>query len=280
MIDLVMSDIAAAQENDISAVTRVIEAMESRIGQLATRHAGKGGQIDRDLFEELEQIGRITCWESIAKFKGTTVAEFFSYMDRMISGDMGDARRVETRKGVSSQVSKFFETALTECGGDPYAAQQYAAGEAFGERKLSKDMALAARLAWQGVVSFDQPIRGGVGSDGVETSDNNVGKLVSNTHAVPDDLMEPSDREAERKRIIRESVHATLNKLGTQAAYVLRSGYGLAPVPFHGTSAEADEEIAAVFGSTPGKVRVVRSKAKARFRELYLKGPAAAADAI
>lgn len=269
MIDLSIEQIRSAQSNDLSAVTQVVEAMDQRIGQLANRHASKGGKLNLDLFEELEQIGRIECWESIAKFGGETVAEFFTYMDRTISGKMGDIRRSETRQGVSAQTSKFFEIALSECGGDPYAAERYAAGEAFGERKLSKDNAYAARLAWQGMEYLDAPMSGGNDGDDTPT----LGTLMAQTVPdLPEDLVTSADREAERKRVIRDRVHATLAKLGTQSAYVLRAMYGINPAPFHGFDAQADEEIAAVFGSTPGKVRVVRSKAKARFRELYLMG--------
>jgi DNA-directed RNA polymerase sigma subunit (sigma70/sigma32) len=152
------------------------------------------------------------------------------------------------------------------CAGDPYEAERYASSEAIdSKRRLSKDNALAARLAWQGLEHLDAPAPSGESAT--------LGERLADS-AVPDDLVEPSDRERERRAAIREAVHATLGRLGAQSAYVLRATYGITPVPFFGSTGDGDEELAAALGSTPAKIRVVRSKAKARFRDLYLAGAA------
>lgn len=271
MIDLTFEQIAAAKSNDISAVTAVIEATEERVCQLARRYATNSGITNASLAEDFEQQGRIAVWEGIARFDGESVAQFFTFIDTTVQGTLAKARRRETRQGVSEAAAYDFESALRQSAGDPFEAQRYAASDAMGARKMSPEMAYAARMSWQGVEYLDAPIYDADGSRGQISSDAPaLAHFVAETLAMPADLAEPSDYERERKRVIRERVHATLGRMGGQAATVLRATFGIDPVCFYGT--ENDAEMAEDFGWPRTAVKFARTKGKARFAELWLKG--------
>lgn len=263
MIELSLEQIRAAQTNDLEAIKALLTALEPRIGQLANRYASNGGQRNADLAEELEQIGRIRAWRCIESFAGTTVAEFFAYVDRYVRGDMDAERRTETRRGVSIETAKRFERCLSVCGGDPYAAEREAVSPSgvLGRERMTPDTAHAARLAWQGLEYLDRPM---TGYADVLT----IGDLLADTMGVPVDLLEPSDFDRARRNAIREAVHATLARMGRQMAFVLQATYGVGNVPHMPT----DAEIATALEVPETRITTIRHKAKARFRELYLTG--------
>lgn len=258
MIDVTPEQIAAAKGNDIDAITAIVKATDERVQQLARKYATTSGRTDTDLAEDLAQIGRTAVWQCLERFEGTDVAQFFTFMDRTVSGALSDARRAEQRQGVSVQAAKVFETALRMASGDPYEAQRIATtAEAMGDRKMSPEAAYAARLSWQGLEYLDAPVYDGM----------TLGAYIEETQGVSVDLLEPSDRERARRQAIREDVHTTLGHMGAQAANILRATYGVAPVGFYGT--ENDDALATDFGIVRDRVRGQRVKAKARFESLY-----------
>jgi RNA polymerase sigma factor (sigma-70 family) len=256
MINITVEQIRAAADNDLNAITEVLAELEPRIGQLAYKHS-----TNADMAEDMAQIGRIRAWKCLETFQGSTVGEFFAYVDKYVSGDMSAHRRTETRQGVSPSTASRFERCLSECGGDPYAAEREATRTdgVLGREALSQDMANAARLSWQGSAYLDAPAT----ADGIS-----LGDLLADTLGVPVDLLEAADIDRERRRVIRDQVHATLARMGRQQAFVLRATYGIEPVPHM----ERDSEIAESLGILDSRVTVIRHKAKARFRELYLIG--------
>jgi DNA-directed RNA polymerase specialized sigma24 family protein len=263
MIKLSMEQIADAKANDLSAVTAVIEATEERVQQLAYRHASIGGRIDQDLREDLAQIGRMNVWEAIKRFEGTTVAEFFVFIDSTVDGQMSNERKRDTRQGVSRDTAARFEIALSAAEGDAYKAEKLAqTTEVMGRRPMSADRAYAARLAYQGVQYLDAPATGDSG-EGFST----FGEMLADVVGVPVDLLEPSDFEKARRRETRDKVHATLDRMGFQARTVLKGMTGIDPVGFYGT--EHDEELAADFGIPRDRIRTIRSLGRKRFAELY-----------
>lgn len=158
MLNLTDAQIAAAKANEIEAVSAVIAETEERVGQLARRYATSGGRLDVNLAEDLAQIARITVWESLSRFEGTSVAQFFTFMERTISGKLAAERRTHTRQGVSEATSARFEKAMSIAGGDAYEAERVAQSEEhMGTFKLSAEMAHAARLSWQGMDALDAP---------------------------------------------------------------------------------------------------------------------------
>lgn len=266
MIELSLETIRAAADNDLSAIAKVLSELEPRICQISQKYALRNGRRDDSLYEDLQQEGRIRAWRCLETFKGSSVGEFFAYVDRYVSGDLDAARRAETRQGVSPVTARRFEVCLTECNGDPYAAEKEAqrTDGALSGQRLSPEMAYAARVAWQGTISLDAPV--GESEPGGEWMASLL-DLVSQTVGVPVDLLEASDTAKMRREAIRLHVHATLARMGRQQAFVLRATYGVAPV---GPLDEAG--IAEALSVNLSRVRVMRSKGKDRFRELYLAG--------
>lgn len=266
MIDLTPEQLAAAKAGELDAVTAVIKATEERVIQLARRYATINGHVNADLAEELAQIGRIAVWRCLERYvEPYDVAMFFSYMDHTVSGTLSDARRSEQRPGVSQQAAKDFETAYRLAGGDPYEAQRLASTDAMGTRKMSPELAYAARLSWQGVDYLDAPV---YDDDGGDTS--TFAASVADKYGVNADLVEPSDIERVRRAETRERVHATLGRMGGQQRDILKGTFGISPAPLFGT--ENDDELAAYAGVARTQVRANRSKAKDRFRDLYPQG--------
>ncbi|GAB2572624.1 hypothetical protein GCM10027168_01820 [Streptomyces capparidis] len=264
MIDLTEAQIAAAKDNDLKAVTAVVKATEQRIQQLAWKYATGAGRTDQTLADDLAQTGRIAVWEGLKRFKGRTVAEFFTFMDRTLKGVMSDTRKEETRHGVSRSVAAAFERALSLAGGDPYEAEWVATTkEAMGDRRLSPETAYAARLSYQGLEYLDAP-RGESETGEVVT----LADTLAAESGVPVDLLDPSDYARQRSKKTGLKVRKVLARLGEQQRIVLMALTGIVPVDFYGT--ERDDELAADYGIPPRQVRVVRSKAKDRFAELWL----------
>lgn len=268
MIDLTPEQIASAKAGDLTATTAVIKATDERVVQLARKYATTGGYTNNDLAEELAQIGRIAVWRCLERFEEPyDVAMFFSFMDQTVSGTLSDARRAEQRHGVSQQAAKDFESALRQANGDPYEAQKFAASDAMGKRKMSPEMAYAARTSWQGQEYLDAPVYDGDGSHNISGNPSNLGDLVENRFGVPADLIEPSDLEKERRAATRERVHGTLARMGQGQRDILKGTFGISPAPFFGTDNEDD--LADYAGCARTQVRANRVKAKDRFRDLY-----------
>lgn len=269
MIDLSEAQISAAKDNDLEAVTAVVKATEERVKQLAWKYATGGGRTDQDLADDLAQTGRIAVWEALSRFKGKTVAEFFTFIDRTLKGVMSDTRKEETRHGVSRAVAADFERALSMAEGDPYKAEHLATTkEAMGARRMSEEMAYAARLSYQGLEYLDAPVQ----DASFHNADGSYGHAtVADTFAeragVPADLLEPSDFERERRKRTTEKVHDTLNRMGDQQRTVLMALTGIEPVGYYGT--EHDDELSADYGIPRHRMCVIRSKGKDRFASLW-----------
>ncbi|OKI00160.1 hypothetical protein A6A06_23635 [Streptomyces sp. CB02923] len=261
MIDLTEDQIFAAQDNELDAVTAVVKATEERVKQLAWKYATGGGRTDHTLAEDLAQTGRIAVWECLGRFRGTTVAEFFTFVDRTLKGVMSDTRKEETRHGVSRSVAAAFERALSLAGGDPYEAEWLATTkEAMGDRRLSADTAYAARLSYQGLEYLDAPLAQSETGESVTLADTLAAEVE-----VPADLLEPNDYARERSKRTGLKVRKTLNRLGEQQRTVLMGLTGIIPVDHYGT--EQDEELSRDHGIPLHQVRIVRSKGKDRFAE-------------
>ncbi|MGY1436669.1 sigma-70 family RNA polymerase sigma factor [Streptomyces reniochalinae] len=266
MLNLTEAQIAAAKNNDAAAVAQVVAETDERVTQLARKYATTGGFTDYALMDDLAQTGRIELWQAIARFEGESVAQFFTFIDRTLNGVMSNERRAQTRHGVSESIAKEFERALTMANGDPYEAERIAAdAEHMGKRRMSEEMAYAARLSWQGLDSLDTRAT----TD--DEDDTTIGDRLLSTIGLPDDLIEPRDIETARQRDTRRNVHDALNKMGKKSADILRGTYGIAPAPMaFGT--ENEDLLADWVGMAKSLVRQNRSKAKTRFRDVYLKG--------
>ncbi|MFE7315159.1 sigma-70 family RNA polymerase sigma factor [Streptomyces sp. NPDC057555] len=261
-----MAQIAAAKSNDAEAVSHVVRETDERVTQLARRYATTGGCTDYALMDDLAQTGRLELWQAIARFEGESVAQFFTFIDRTLNGVMSNERRAQTRHGVSEAIAKEFEKALTMAHGDPYEAEHIAAdAEYMGKRRMTEEMAYAARLSWQGLDSLDARATTG------DEDETTVADRLLSTIGLPEDLIEPQDVETARQRETRRNVHAALDKMGKKSADILRGTYGVAPAPM--TFGNENEDLLADWvGMDRRLLRQNRAKAKTRFRDMYLKG--------
>jgi RNA polymerase sigma factor (sigma-70 family) len=258
VIKLSEHQIAAAKANDLSAVSAVVAATDGRVVQLARKYATTGTRTDLDLADDLAQIGREAVWQAIGRFEGTDVAQFFAFINRTLEGVLSDERRRGTRQGVNQQAAKDFERAVTLAGGDPHEAERLASSTAaMGLRKMSPEMAYAARLAWQGTDSLDAPLPGSEGS-----------QTLADTIGVPEDLLEPADYNTARRKATRDRVHATLARLSERQADVIRATWGIPPELYFGPG-ENDELLADEMGITVYQVQQARTYGYARFKEIW-----------
>jgi RNA polymerase sigma factor (sigma-70 family) len=266
MINLTEQQIADAQSNDLDAVAAVSRATEERVTQLARRYATTGNVLDRDLAEDLAQVGRIAVWEALSRFQGRTVAQFFTYIDTTVSGELSSARKVEQRRGVSRAVAADFETALAHAGYDAYAAEKVAQdAEVMGKRRMSAEMAYAARLSYQGIEYLDAPV-GDI--DGTPNDAYTVADMVAFMAACGrDDISEDLDPERARRERIAGQVRSTLDRMGGQQRTVLMALTGIEPVPEYGS--ENDEELARDFDLPRDRITSIRARGRERFRTLY-----------
>jgi RNA polymerase sigma factor (sigma-70 family) len=264
MINLTAQQIADAKNKDLDAITAVIKETEERVSQLARHYATTSGRTDYTLMEDLAQTGRIAVWEALDRFKGTEVAQFFTFVDKTLKGVMSDERKEEQRPGVSRAVAADFEKALRIADHDPYVAEfLVTTTEVMGKRRMSADMAYAARLSWMGIDYLDAPLGGDESPHDATLADTIADKV-----GVSEDLLEPSDYVKAAREATRKKVWYVLKKMGSQHRHVLSALTGIAPYDYYGT--ENDAELAEAMGVDPIRVTSIRSRAKDRFAELWI----------
>ncbi|MEU3074371.1 sigma-70 family RNA polymerase sigma factor [Streptomyces laurentii] len=265
MTHLTHAQIAAAKDNELTAITAIIKETESLVWSRARYYAGSTAENGNALAEDLAQSGRIAVWECIAKFDGDTPEAFMAYIGRHIDTAMLDALRTETRPGVTARAAKDFEHALTLAAGDPYDAERIAAGGEMGDRKMTPEHAYAARLSWLGLDYLDRPVSA---EDGDSLT---LAEKVERESGVPADLITPADIASHRRTVIRTQVHRVLGLLSERQRHVLKAGFGVSPVPQYRPGAD-DGELAADMGCTRYQVQQARTKGNRRFGELYRAG--------
>lgn len=268
MVELTDAQVVAAKNNDLAAVTAVVEATEERVRQIAWPHAVVLGASDPALLEELVQVGRIAVWESLSRFTGETAAQFFAFMNSTVKGKLSDERRKQTRQGVSATASARFEMALSLCDGKPFEAEKYVADRAhMHDRALSPDLALAARLSWQGQEPLS--LRDGEVCAGVDGSIRMGG--LSTEVGLPDDLIEPRDIISAERRIVIERVRETLDTLPDAQETALSAHYGIGDYPDFGSADDA-RGIAELLDVPVAAVDSLLEHAHQSFRTAYLGG--------
>ncbi|MGW5019343.1 sigma-70 family RNA polymerase sigma factor [Streptomyces cacaoi] len=219
--------ICAAKEGNPEAVTSLLKALEGLVRSRAAR-------IDSATAEDLAQVGREAAWLSLRRFAGTDPAQFITFVDRTITGAMRDARKEWHRQGVSRAVAADFEKAVQLAEGDAYAAERIATTEAMGARKMSADMAFAARCSYQGAVYAPERL---------------------SQLPCPSGPAEPESPSAGRARLL-------LASLGAQQRRVLELTYGIGDA-----GRSSDSEIATELGIDQSRVSAIRARAHARLRE-------------
>lgn len=261
---LTAETIADAKANNLTAVTEIIEFTEPHVQRWAWRITSSADHTD--LREDLMQIGRIAVWESIAAFDGATPGEFMTFCERNALGKMSVTRQKETRQGVSRAIAAQFEKALSLAGGDPYKAEKLAQDNtAMSNRRMSPEMAHAARMAWQGSISLETPT-------GTEDGDATLGDLIADTMEIPVELVTPDDITRYQREQKRRAVHRTLSHMTMRRRDIIRADFGFDDSTYFGGDDVQDDELAAQMGITVANLSVTRGKAMRQFRELYLAG--------
>ncbi|MGW3229397.1 sigma-70 family RNA polymerase sigma factor [Kitasatospora sp. NPDC001095] len=267
MLNLTEDQITAAKANDLDAITAIVRETESLVTGAAHYYAKHQGEYCATRAEDLAQDGRVAVWRAIGRFEGGTVEQFAAYIRRTIDKTISDARRAEMFEGLSPSAAKDFENALRHAGGDPYAAEHIATqDDVMGARRMSPELAYAARLSWQGLDYLSAP----AGTDD-EGEPRTLAVKLAEEIGVPADLVEPRDIENRRQAVIRDQVHRALGRLSDRQRTVLKAGHGISPVPLYRV-AEDDAELAAEMDMTPYQVQQARTKGGKRFAELYTAG--------
>ncbi|QDQ14304.1 sigma factor [Streptomyces spectabilis] len=255
---LTVDTITAAQANDMTAMSEVIRAMEPKLGQIASRI---GGASNRD---EFMQVGRIALWEGIGRFTGGTVDNFTAFIYKTVEGAVQEAAREERvggATGADRDAVKIFSACVKEANGDLDTAEKLTQTLPPKGRRLSEIRARAARMAWEGMASLDMP--NSVGGESALTN------LLVSDYGVPDDLISEQDRAAATRNAKIKMIRAVLDTMGDKQRYILKSTYGVDPVPCLGTGAEADTELAERLTTKASTVRVLRNQAHKSFANRY-----------
>lgn len=264
MIDLTEARIAEAVAGDAQAAEDVIRAMEGRIQQRAWR-------TDESRADDLAQEGRVALWLGLRRFEGSSVAEFFTFADTTLRGEMTKARQADQRQGVSTETAMLYERCLRMAGGDPMEAERLACdGKTLGRRNMSPERALEARLSWQGVDSLDAPA--------------NEHQTVGDRLTYASERERISDAEREAREAKREEVRDTLGALPHQQEALLSCAFGIGDYPFVGggdlrhMTAQDYADVAEITGLAAVAVDGKYRAAKRAFESAYLGGAAKPAD--
>lgn len=258
MDTLTIETIKAAQNNDLDATTRVIEATESRIGHIAYRFGASADQRD-----EFTQVGRIAVWEALPRWAGDSVDSFYAFMHRTIEGkikEAGHTERAQGATGADRDALAVFAACFQEANGDIDVAEILCGTLPPKGRRLSPERARAARLAWEGTVSLDM-------SNG-EDEGAALSDVLTSDYGVPDELVTVDDLNAEGKRRKAAMVRAVIDSMGAKQAHVLRARWGI-DAPESGTGADADAEVAKEISVRPPQVGSIRNKAHRSFANRY-----------
>jgi RNA polymerase sigma factor (sigma-70 family) len=253
-------DVTAARAGDLVASRTIIDGTEGIVKKLSYEACRKASRLD--LVEDMEQHARLTVWEAVSRYEARNDAKFSSYVFRNIAGAIEDEMSRVTRPGVSTESMKMFVKCLSISEGDVAAAEKLATvGNS--ARRLSKELARATRLAWEGASSLDMPAED---TDGGAAT---LGDLIADPYGygVPEGLVEPSDIAASQRNRNKDLAHALLALTTERRRFVLKATYGIDPVPFF----EDDNEIAAHLEVARSTVGNTRSQA---LKELRTKGEA------
>lgn len=280
---LTMHQVRAAQANDLAATTAVIEATESRVKRLAekaARRMSNGGDTYMNMREEFEQVGRITVWEALSRFKGDTVDAFMGFIYGTVESALLDSVRDERHGGVGADADaiKVFASMLEMSDGDVYLAEKLSQTVPPKGRRLSADRANAARMAWQGSASLDAPAVQTAGTFKAGAGDMNFfdvtgyANSLTSTYGVPDDLVTAEDLTREQSRVKHAVVGGILDVMGQNQRDVIKHSFGIAGATFYGHGDSGDDAgLALELDTSVIKVRDARSKGLKTFAKRYVK---------
>lgn len=266
---LTMEQITAAQNNDLAAIEAVVSAMETRIQTVSMAEARRLQRDSAYYSDEFAQEARIAVWEALPRFTGTTVDDFFGFMHKTVCGVLKETASAERNPGADRDALKVFAAWVKRCEGDAAMAEKMCQTvPPEGGRRLGRDRAHAARLAWQATSSLDSMLGGEEGeSDGCTYAN-----LLASNLGIPEEFITAGDIAAEDKRQNVAIVRAVLDSMGEQTANVLRGSFGIAPMMYYGHARgdNGDIELAEFLGMTEKQVKTGRAKGYMAFAKRYV----------
>ncbi|MCR8576435.1 sigma factor [Streptomyces sp. Isolate_219] len=256
--------ITSAQNGDRDAIEAVLRDAEQTITRLAAQaasHYQRQGGADRD---QLENDGRVAAWMAISRFDAERAGEdvvdsFRGYIYKTVARAMQDSvrgQRFDGCAGADDDSIKVFGQMYAKADGDSHLAEQMCRHVPPAGRRLDKDRARAARMAWQGRVSLDRA----VDEDGAT-----LAEMLADSLGVPEDMVTADDISREHSRVRVATVRAVLDSMGTRQADVLRHDYGIGV-----DQVDTTEELAAVLGTTTVVIRKARDNAKTTFEAKFI----------
>ena len=257
--------------------------MEPKIKGLAAHAASKAagpgsGRVSRYVFfrDEFEQVARIAVWEATPRFAGSTVDDFFGFVHRTVETRLCDSvrdERIADATGADADAYKTFGKMVMEADGDVYLAEQMAQRVPPAGKRLSRDRANAARLAWQGRVSLDAPVSASAYAlDRTDYWTTPMCNTLPGSMPIPGEDLDADDINSEERRVRRSLVHSVLHVMGKAQATVLRCTFGIEhPVAYGRGDSGDDAGLAAEIGSTVARVRDAREKGLKAFAKRYIK---------
>jgi DNA-directed RNA polymerase specialized sigma subunit len=265
-VEITLEDIKAAQAGENWAIELVLGTLQGNATKIATTHAYRwpGGDF-ADLVEEFKQVANVAMWGALDKFDADSVDKFYAFMHRKAEYAVIDRFTEMRHPGSDRESIQIFAQCVRMAEGDLDLAESLCQSTKFTtNRRLGKDRAHAARLAWTSTVSLDAPLNTRDDSDDVATL---ADYLVSKTD-LPDELITSDDLAKQQRELRIELVNVVLNSMSEAMQTVLKATYGIAPFGEYGT--EHDEELAALVGIPRRQVGDKRSKSHLAFAKRFV----------
>lgn len=268
---LTMDQIRAAADKDIDATAAVSAATESRVVNLARKAALGDPGTDRhaEYVEEFSQVGRIVVWESVSRFKGDNVHSFFAFICTTVEAALKDAAREAAFPGAPTDALKTLMSMMGRAYGDAHLAAKLAQTVPPAGKRLSADLAEAARVSYMASASLSVPSPYGEWSD-----------MFTSDYGVPDDLVTAEDRSREDRRIKHAVVGSILDTMGEGQAKAVKHSFGIHGYQDfgHGQGNCDLQGLADALGVSMNAAKVAKSKGMQSFAKRYIKAMAASPE--
>jgi hypothetical protein len=246
MPEISAAQVLAAQSGDIPAISAIVAATDPIIGKLAwetARKVGNGAQHVATLADEFESVARCAVWELVSRYDVAKSREsnFLTYAHSRLQGAISDSLYATQNSGADTDAVRVFAQCLKIAGGDAALAERLCQTLPEAGRRLGADRANAARLAYQGLRSLDEPAAGEGGTVG-----DSLAAAELQDFGVPAEYVTVSDINGAQRKARRALVNATLETLSPLRREVLKARTG-----FDGYERDlGPEDMPEIFGAT------------------------------
>jgi hypothetical protein len=227
MSEISAAQVTAAQSGDIPAISAIVAATDPIIAKLAgetARKVGNGSQHVATLADEFESVARCAVWELVSRYDAAKSrgSNFLTYAYGRLQGAISDSLYATQNSGADESAVKVFAHCLKIAGGDAALAERICQTLPEAGRRLGRDRANAARLAYQGLRSLDEP----AGGDGGTVGDSLANAADLQDFGVPAEYITASDIGGAQRKARRALVNATLETLSYTRREMLKARTG------------------------------------------------------